>query len=120
MPGTGSAKSMTAKQRFENIPGRSRWIGEAADPVVAGSLLLLAAAAAVCVALANHIFHGDPEARSHVIQIAGGVVVLLGAYFTAQQLVVQRAQRRGEMLSKLLDQLASKDPATQIGAIRLT
>jgi hypothetical protein len=52
-------KIMTAKQQLEGIPGRSRWIGEAADPVAAAFLLVLAAAAIVGVVLANQSFHGD-------------------------------------------------------------
>jgi hypothetical protein len=110
---------VTAKQWTEGLPGRSRWIGEAADPVVAAFLLVVAAAAIVGVAFANHIFHGEHAARSLVIQIAGGVVVLLGAYFTAHHFALQREQQRLETLSKLLDQVAAANPATQIGAVWL-
>ena len=119
MRGSAGRKPLTAKQWVEGVFGRLRWVGEAADPVVAGSLLVLGVIALICIALANHIFHGDTEARSHVIQVVGGFAVLLGAYFTAQHLVVQRAQQRAEMLSKLLDQAGSSEPAARLGAIRL-
>jgi hypothetical protein len=109
----------TLKDRLERVPECVPLIKDAGDPVVAGLLLALLLAAIVCLIEANDIFPSDHEARTHVIQAVGGIVVLLGAYFTANRLAFQRSQQRAEILSKLLDQIGSDNRAIRIGAIRL-
>jgi hypothetical protein len=58
------------------------------------------------------------DARSHVIQVVGGIVVLLGSYFAARNVTVARAQQSSQLLSTAFDQLGSSNTAVRIGAIR--
>lgn len=90
----------------------------AADPLILLVLVGLGLLAALGTAFAGQVFPDDHDARGHVIQIAAGVLVLLGAYFTAVTVREARAQQAFERLQKTIDQLGSNSEAVRIGAIR--
>jgi hypothetical protein len=113
------AMRKTFKERLEEIPTHLPLIANASDPVVAAALWLVFLAATAGLIWAHRILPSDHEARTHIIQIAGGIVVLFGSYFAANRLAVQRSQQRAEMLRKLLDHLGSSRPAVRVGAVRL-
>lgn len=96
-------------------------VGETVDPWIFLLLLGLAGSTTVGVMFAGEVFPNEPEkdARSHVIQLAAGLIVLLGAYFTAVNIREARAQQAFDRLSKVIDQLASESDAVRMGAIRL-
>ena len=97
-----------------------RVLGGATDPAAALMLWIIAIVGGVAVALAgNAFFQHDKDARSHVIQLAGGVIVLFGAYFTARQLMNAQTQKYAERLGSTLEQLGSGSMSVRISAIRL-
>jgi hypothetical protein len=94
-------------------------VREAADPVVATVLLLLLIATAYGIARPHDIFPHDHDARGHVLQVAGGLLVVLGAYATS---IALRDRRAHEYLTRLGDAIGKLDPAVPpatAGAIRL-
>jgi hypothetical protein len=104
------------EEPFRRVPV----IKDAADPVVAGVLWLVVILTVAGVALAGTvIFPHDKDARSHIIQLAGGMIVILGAYFTARRLVAGQTQQYVERLGATLALLDSDHEATRIGAIKL-
>jgi hypothetical protein len=99
---------------------RSRQLDALTRPVerlLAGALVLIVAGTYVAVRYAHDLLPGDTDPRGHMLQIAAGVIVVLGAYFTAIGLTFNRAQRRIELLGKTVEQLANKDEATRISAV---
>jgi hypothetical protein len=101
---------------FKNLPV----LGGATDPAAGLILWIIAIVSGVAFALAGDVFfQHDKDARSHVIQLAGGVIILFGAYFTARQLMNAQTQKYAERLSSTLEQLGSARMSVRISAIRL-
>jgi hypothetical protein len=69
------------------------------------------------VRYAGDLFPDDREARGHVLQIAAGVLVTLGVYFTALGLTFNRWQKRVELLGEAIDRLVANNEAVRIGAV---
>ena len=100
---------------FDRIPV----VKEMADPIVAGVLGVLVLLTIAGVALPGQVFPHDHEARSHVMQIAAGLVVVFGAYYAAVNIREVRGQKYLERLSNVIDQVGSSQPAVRLGGIRL-
>jgi hypothetical protein len=107
------------KARLFDVAGRIPIIKETADPWVFLELLVLAVAVGLGVAFPDAIFPGDEDARTHVLQVGAGALVLLGAYFTAVNIRQVRADQAFDRLHKVIDQLGSDSEAVRAGAIRL-
>lgn len=107
------------KQRLFGVPGRLPFVGETADPWIFTVLATLAVTAGLATAFAGEVFPHDKDARGHVIQLAAGLLVLLGAYFTAVNIRETRAHQAFERLHKVLEQLGSPSEPVRLGAISL-
>jgi hypothetical protein len=107
------------KERLFAICDRIPLVKEAADPIVATVLGLLAVLAVVGVSIPGEIFPHDSAARSHILQVAGGLVLLFGAYYVSINLRELRAQQYLERLAKNIELLGSPSQVVRIGAIRL-
>jgi hypothetical protein len=101
------------------LAGRIPLVRETADPWVFLELVVLVVVAGLGVAFAGAIFPGDDEARSHVLQVAAGVLIVFGAYFTSVNIREVRAHQAFERLQTVIDQLGSDSEAVRAGAIRL-
>jgi len=95
------------------------FVGETADPWIFLVLSALVAVTVAGVALPHVVFPRDRDARSHVIQVAGGLLVVLGAYFTAVNIREVRAQQAFERLCKVIEQLGDPSEHVRIGSVRL-
>lgn len=107
------------KARIFTLSTRVPLVRETADPWIFLVLLALVVVATAGVILAGDVFPGDKDARTHVIQVATGLLVILGAYFTAVNIREVRAQRSFEQLCAVIDQLGSQSESVRVGAIRL-
>ncbi len=101
------------------LSNRVPLVREASDPMVLLVLAILVVATAIAVVFPSDVFPGDKDARSHVLQLAGGVLVLFAAYFTSVNLRETRAQHAFERLSRAIEQLGSESEPVRIGAIKL-
>jgi hypothetical protein len=102
-----------------DLAGRIPIVRETADPWIFTVLLLLVGLATFGVLDPNSVFPGDDDARAHVIQVAAGFLVILGAYFTAVNLREVRAHQAFDRLCRAVDQLGSESDAVRIGAVHL-
>jgi hypothetical protein len=107
------------KERIWGLTDRIPVIRETADPVVATVLLGLVGLTIVGICVPHTVFPHDASARTHVLQLAGGLLFVFGAYYTGLTIRDRRAHEYLERLAKLIEQLDSKDPAVRIGTIRL-
>lgn len=73
----------------------------------------------VAIALPTTVFPHDHDGRTHVLQIAGGLLVVLGVYYTSIALRDRRAHEYLERLATCIGQLDSACKATRVGAVRL-
>jgi hypothetical protein len=94
-------------------------IGEVADPIVASVLGMLVVVTMVAIAIPGSVFPHDHDARTHVLQIAGGLLVVLGVYYTSIALRDRRAHEYLERFATAIGQLDSGCKATRLGAVRL-
>lgn|SRR5271170_5140865 len=108
-----------SKTRVFSVFDRIPIVSEFADPIVATVLLAIIAVTAGALLLSSQIFPHDSEARSHVIQIAGGLVLILGLYYASVTVRELRAQQYLERLSTLIGQLSSTNEAVRVGTLRL-
>jgi hypothetical protein len=108
-----------SKARVFSVFDRIPIVSEFADPIVATVLLAIIAVTAGALLLSSQIFPHDSEARSHVIQIAGGLVLILGLYYASVTVRELRAQQYLERLSTLIGQLSSTNEAVRVGTLRL-
>lgn len=107
------------KERLFGLCDRIPFIKETADPVVATVLALLLLLAIVGISIPGQIFPHDNAARSHVMQMAGGLVVVFGAYYATVNLREVRAQRYLDRLSTVIEQVGSPSEPVRLGSIRL-
>lgn len=107
------------KAQLWSVTDRIPLVKETADPVVATALGLLVVVAIVGISIPSTIFPHDRTARSHVLQLAGGLLVVFGVYYTALTIRDRRSHEYLERVATLIAQLASPSPAVQIGTIRL-
>jgi hypothetical protein len=107
------------KDRLFAFSERVPLLGRSRDPFMAMVLSGFAAVVLLAVALPEAVFPGDHEARTHVLQLAGGFLVLGGFYFVAVNLRDNRAAQHADRLVATLGLLASKDKATRTAAIVL-
>lgn len=115
----GMLRTPGPKTRAFSLFDRIPIVGEFADPIIATVLLAIMAVTAGALLLSSQIFPHDHEARSHVIQIAGGLVLILGLYYASVTVRELRAQQYLERLSTLISQLASTNEAVRAGTLRL-
>jgi hypothetical protein len=108
-----------AKHRLFNQLNRVPIVGETADPVVGSALIALTVLTIIGVALPGKLFPHDPDARTHVLQLAGGLLVVIGVYWAAVNLRETRARQYFERLSAAIDQVGSESLAVQVGGIWL-
>ncbi len=94
-------------------------VGDTADPWIFLVLTALVAVATFGVLFPEDVFPGDDDARAHVIQVAAGLLVILGAYFTAVNIREVRAQQAFDRLCKVIEQLGNGSEAVRLGSIRL-
>lgn len=107
------------KSKLFYISTRIPLIRETADPWIFLVLTALVVAAAFGIFCPETVFPGDEDARTHVIQVAAGMLLILGAYFTAVNIREARAQQSFDRLCKVIDQLGSDSETVRVGAIRL-
>jgi hypothetical protein len=107
------------KARLFSVTERTPLARETADPWIFLLLTGLVVVAGLAVAFPGEVFPEDEDARSHVIQLAAGMLVILGAWFTAVNIREVRAHQAFERLQKVIEQLGDGDEAVRIGAIRL-
>lgn len=108
-----------SKDRLFSISERLPLLGGAADPFMAAVLGAFICVTLVAVEMPDRIFPGDKDARTHVLQLAGGLLVVGGFYFVAVTLRSTRAMQHADRLVTTIALLASADDATRIAAIRL-
>lgn len=94
-------------------------IKETADPIVATVLSLVIVLTAMGLSFPGQIFPHDNAARSHVLQVAGGLVLIFGAYYASVNLREVRAQQYLERLARVIDQVGSPSEPVRLGSIRL-
>lgn len=104
---------------FHTASTRIPIVRETADPWIFLMLAGLVLLTALALAFPDEVFSGDKDARTHVIQVAAGLLVILGAYFTSVNIREVRAHQSFERLHKVIGQLESESEAVRIGAIRL-
>lgn len=107
------------KARLFDLSTRIPLVRETADPWIFLVLAALVVVTAFAVTFPQDVFPGDKDARGHVIQVAAGFLVILGAYFTAVNIREARAQQAFDRLCRVIEQLGSGNEAVRIGAIRL-
>jgi len=107
------------KARLFAFCNRLPLIGEVDDPVTATALLVFVAATLVAVAFPGLVFPRDHSARTHVLQVAAGILVVVGAYFSAVTLREARAHRHAERLIRIVEQLGNGSTAVRVAAVRL-
>jgi hypothetical protein len=106
-----SPEKSRAFKFFDRVPV----VRDTGDPEYAGILLLF-----VCsVGVALLILGGGSDAYTHVLQTAGGVLVVLGLYLTGVNLRTARSEQYAGRLMTAIAQLASESEAVRIGTIRL-
>jgi hypothetical protein len=114
-----AAPRRSKKQQIFSLFDALPVLREMGDPVIAGMLSMFAALVAIALVFATKLFPGDEDAHGHVLQVATGVVLLLGFYFAAINLRTARAQHYSDRLLRVFDQVNSSSPAIRLGAIRL-
>jgi len=102
-----------------DLTGKLPIVGETADPWIFLVLMTLVAVAALGVAFPDDVFPGDDDARAHVIQVAAGLLVILGAYFTAVNIREARAHQAFDRLCRVIEQLGNGNEAVRVGAVKL-
>lgn len=107
------------KARLFDVAGRIPIVKETADPWVFLELAILVVAVGFGVAFPDAVFPGDEDARTHMLQVGAGVLVIFGAYFTAVNIRQARSDQAFDRLHKVIDQLGSDSEAVRAGAIRL-
>jgi hypothetical protein len=107
------------KARLFDLSSRIPLVRETADPWIFLVLSVLFVATAFAVVFPEDVFAGDRDARSHVIQVAAGLLVVLGAYFTAVNIRESRNQQAFDRLCRVIDQLGVESEAVRVGAVRL-
>jgi hypothetical protein len=107
------------KDRLFAFSERLPLIGRAADPFVAAALGLVVVLTLVFVAIPGQVFPEDHNARGHILQLAGGLIVVGGAYFAAVNLRSTRASQLADRLRATLGDLGSDSEAVRVGAIQL-
>ena len=101
------------------LSNRIPLVREATDPMMFLVLATLVVATGFAVFFAEDVFPGDEDARSHVLQLAGGLLIVLGGYFTSVSLREIRAQQAFDRLCRVIEQLGSDSEAVRVGAIKL-
>jgi len=104
---------------FDAVSTRVPIVRETADPWIFLMLVGLVLATILALIFPEQVFSGDRDPRTHIIQVAAGLLVILGAYFTSVNLREVRAHQSFERLCKTIGQLESDSEAVRIGAIRL-
>jgi hypothetical protein len=104
---------------FQVVSTRIPLVRETADPWIFLALVGLVLVTTVALIFPDTVFSGDEDPRTHVIQVAAGLLVILGAYFTAVNIREVRAHQSFERLNLAIGQLESDSQAVRIGAIRL-
>ena len=112
------AKAGPKTRLFATI-NRAPIVGELADPIVASVLGTLVIITIVAIALPSAVFPRDHDGRTHVLQIAGGLLVVFGVYYTSIAVRDRRAHEYLERLAACIGQLDSTCKATRVGAVRL-
>jgi hypothetical protein len=107
------------KERLFGLSDRIPLVKEAADPIVAAVLGLLVVLAIVGISIPGEIFPHDNAARSHILQLAGGLILVLGAYYTSVNLRELRAHQYLDRLAKNIELLGAPNQAVRMGSIRL-
>ena len=107
------------KDKLFDFVNRLPLLGEMADPIVASVLLVLVSVTIFGLASPHAVFPHDHTPRSHILQAAGGLLVVFAAYYSAIALRDRRAHEYLDRLAKALSDLASDSVATRVGAIRL-
>ncbi len=107
------------KESIWGLTDRIPIVRETADPVMTTVLGLVIGLTIVGVCTPHTFFPHDRNARTEVLQLAGGLLVVLGAYYTVLGITHRRAHEYLERLSKLIEQLGSPSQAVRLGTIRL-
>jgi hypothetical protein len=107
------------KARLFDLSTRVPLVRETADPWIFLVLTALVAVTTLAVIFPEDVFSGDRDARGHVLQVAAGLLVILGAYFTAVNIREARAQQAFDRLCKVIEQLGSSSEAVRVGAVKL-
>jgi hypothetical protein len=108
-----------SKDRLFTVSERIPLLGGAADPFMATVLGVFICVTLVAVEMPDRVFPGDRDARTHVLQLASGLLVVGGFYFVAVTLRSTRAMQHADRLVTTIALLGSADDATRIAAIRL-
>ncbi len=96
---------------FDHVPG----LRDANDPEYAGVLLLY-----VCVVAAILILLGKrANGYTHVLQTAGGLLVLLGLYITGINVRTARLEQYASRVMGAIAQLDTTNKAVEIGTVRM-
>jgi hypothetical protein len=107
------------KHRLWRIPDHVPLVRETADPIVFSVLALFVVVAIAAFALATTILPHDHNSRSHILQLAAGLLLVFGAYYTSLAIRERRAEQYLNRLTELISQLESSSDAVRIGAIGL-
>lgn len=118
-----NSNSMTSprglKDRIWGLCDHIPLIKETADPIVATVLGIVIVVTALGISFPGRIFPHDSAARSHVLQVAGGLVLIFGAYYTSVNLREVRAQQYLERLARIIEQTGNPSEPVRLGSIRL-
>ena len=114
-PVPGSVRVMDAKRSAFKFSYRIPVMRDTADPEYAAIYGLF-----VCVVVGALIVFGQSSSTyTHILQTAGGVLVVLGVYLTSVNLRISRSEQYAGRLMTALGQLNSQSEAVRLGTIRL-
>lgn len=87
------------------------------DATVAFALVVIAVASIATIVVGPKVSKPDADLIDAVVKCAGGVVVLLGAYFTARTLKQSRADHRIARMLEAIKMTADDEPPVWLGGI---
>lgn len=100
---------------FDRVPV----LREMADPVIAGCLAVVVLAVAVALVFAPDILPRDDNPEASIVQVGGGLVLVVGVYFTAVNIRLSRAANHSEHIATVLALLDTDREDVRLGAVKL-
>ena len=110
---------MNARDRLYTSAEKLPLVGGAAYPFMAAALGVFVILTSVAVLIPQYVFPGDKDARAHVLQLGGGLIVVGAFYFATVTLRASRAAQLADRIVATIALLGSESEAVPIGAVAL-
>lgn len=110
---------MNARDRLYTSAEKLPLVGGAAYPFMAAALGVFVILTSVAVLIPQYVFPGDKDARAHVLQLGGGLIVVGAFYFATVTLRASRAAQLADRIVATIALLGSESEAVRIGAVAL-